>query len=109
TLCPASFKTSAMYSEPVLPASPCSARSRKRNCSISAGVHFGALISRAVSRISAFLFLRAWLIDLCLCSASASANAPLASPVSFSRPGAVAVAVGPRQPGQQPPVLHHIL
>src|SRR5229473_69874 len=30
TFCPASFSTSAMYSIPVLPASPCSARSRRR-------------------------------------------------------------------------------
>src|SRR5215472_4429375 len=50
----------------VLPASPCSARSLNRSCSISAGVHFWALISRAVSRIIAFLFLSPWVINHCL-------------------------------------------
>src|SRR5439155_1393110 len=52
TFCPASFSTSAIYSIPVLPASPCSARSRRRNWSISAGVHCCTFISRAVSRIA---------------------------------------------------------
>src|SRR5690348_16366665 len=66
TFCPASFSTSAIYSIPVLPASPCSARSRRRNWSISAGVHCCTFISRAVSRISAFFDFKSSVIWHCL-------------------------------------------
>src|SRR5258708_28638888 len=66
TFCPASFSTSAIYSMPVLPASPCSATSRRRNWPISAGVHCSTLISRAVSRISAFFVFKSSVIGLCL-------------------------------------------
>src|SRR5712664_1276696 len=66
TFCPASFSTSAMYSMPVLPASPCSATRRRRNWSISAGVHCCTLISRAVSRISAFFDFKSSVILRCL-------------------------------------------
>src|SRR5712691_430805 len=66
TFCPASFSTSAIYSVPVLPASPCSARSRRRSWSISAGVHCSTLISRAVSRISAFFVFKSSVIGPCL-------------------------------------------
>src|SRR6266446_6857129 len=66
TFCPASFSTSAMYSVPILPASPCSARSRRRSWSISAGVHCWTLISLAVSRIRAFFVFKSSVIGLCL-------------------------------------------
>src|SRR6266481_6718088 len=113
TFCPASFSTSAIYSVPVLPASPCSARSLRLNWSISAGVHCWTLISLAVSRISAFFVFKSSVIGLCLgavCyasfwgwSAEAAADRPASPPATGdTSPHSCCVPSGLRQKNARP-------